>query len=189
MDPQKLAALASGPSGQSQPKPQPKGKPQKNGGGGKPNPHQGAHPDMDEKDESEQDESSEMEPGMEQYAELMQKLEASAEDVEEQAEGLDQDMLDDPGQAMDDDGKMEVEECLEGLPDDLVSAMHEHLKGISHDDAMKLADHLESEGMIDDADMVGGFLFRVGQLDGMGGEDDEHDGDDMDEDLDDEMDY
>jgi hypothetical protein len=173
---------------QSQGKPG-KGKPgkQKPGKGG--NPHQQAHPDMDEHDESSQDEGDEMPEGMEKYADLMQQLEAHAGDVEEQAEGMDPEMLEDPSQAMDDDAKMEVEECLEALDDSLVEEMHDALKGISHDDAQMLADHLEQEGMITDADMVAGFLFRVGQLDGAaGGDDHGDDGDDADEDMDDDDD-
>jgi len=190
VDPSKLAAIAGGPSGQpmqqSQGKPgkgKPgKQKPGKGGGGG--NPHQQAHPDMAEGDESSQDEGDELPGGMEKYADLMQQLEAHAGDVEEQAEGMDPEMLEDPGAQMDDDAKADLAECLEALDDSLVEEMHDALKGISHDDAQMLADHLEQEGMITDADMVAGFLFRVGQLDAAPGGDDHGDGEDADDDDD-----
>jgi hypothetical protein len=186
IDPQKLAAVAGDKGGP------PRGKPDKNSGpqpkGG--NPHD-AHPDMAESDETESDEASELPEELQQYAEFLQSLEAHAEDLEDQCDGLDGEFISDPGATPDDEQKQELEECLEACPDDLVSSFKAHGANISHDDALKLAEHLESEGMISDAEPVAGFIFHVGQvIDGFepaggggseGGEEPHEDGEDEEE--------
>lgn len=161
---------------------QPK-KGKKNGDGG--NPHKGAHPGMDEGDESPKDEGDELEGALKDKAGLVQKLEDNAQDVEEQCEGLDEAFLSDASAQPDDEQKQELEECLEALPADLVESMKSDLASISHDDAMAIANHLEDEGFVTDGEMVGGFLFHVGQVASqMNGASDGDDGGDGDEDAD-----
>jgi len=181
IDPKKLAAVAGGQSGPVMP---PKG----GGGGAKPpkggNPHDEAHPDMDEKDETAADEADELPENLKSYAKLVKLLEDNATDVEEQCEGLDADMLA-SDESPDDENKQEIEDCLESLPDDLVSEMKSSLKGVSKDDAQALANHLEDEGFVTDADAVAGFLFHCGQVYAAGG----GEGDDSDDESGDDEDY
>jgi hypothetical protein len=190
MDPKSLAVLASSPAPGS-PMP-PKGgggaPPKKNGKGGKPpggNPHAQAHPGMDESDETDKDESDELEGPLKDYAPLVKLLEKNAQDVEEQTEVLDSDFLNDASMSPDDETKQELEESLEALPDDLCAAMKEHLASISHDNAMAIAEHLEEEGFVSDAEPIGGYLFHVGQIVGSMGKDGGDDDDASDEEDDD----
>lgn len=176
MDPKKLAAVMGDKGGAPQPaKPggggggRPGGgKGNKGGGGGGGgNPHD-VHPDVDEQDEAPEDESEELDSELKPYAELVKALEDNSDDVENSLDGLDQEFLTDSSATPDDEQRQELEEVLEGLPQDLTDLMRQHLPGCSWDDAMGIASHLEEEGMISDADPVAGLLFHAGQVLGSG---------------------
>lgn len=202
MDPKKLAALAQQQGGGPMPGkgagklpgggkggggPQPK-----KGKGAGSNPHEATHPDMPEDEETAADEGAELPEELKPYAQAVKLLERDAEDLEEQCEGIDGDLLSDATAEPDDQQKAELEDSLSALSDDLVGAMKGCMKGIPQEDAMGIATHLEDEGFITDAEMVGAYLFQLGKVlgsapegedEGDGGGDD---GEDDDEDYGDE---
>lgn len=90
-------------------------------------------------------------------------LEQYSGEIEASCDELDYDMLTDPDLEMTDDDIAILQEGVLMLPPRLLKVI-ENLKGIDIDAAQTIAAHLESEGMVDDAERVAGWIFRVGQL-------------------------
>lgn len=156
MDAKKLAAFAN----QGQPQLQ-KGQP---GGGGKP--HQ--EPEHDEGAEHEEDE------GQPKFDHLKALLEQHAEDIEAAVEEMDPDLLSNYSEQLEAGDEQVLHESFGDLEDELKSEMEKTLKGVGYDDANELAEHLEGEGLVEDAHLVAGWLFRVGQMLEEGHEGGEH---------------
>lgn len=155
VDPKKLEAFANQP---------PKGG--KPGGGGKPeggNKPPGKNGGDEGGGEGGGDEDMQ-EFGDGKYGALIPLLEENAEDLEANCDELDIDMLKDPSAELADEDKQILVESFDALPDDLKAEMSAALSAISIEDARKLADHLAGEDMVDDAERMGGYLFRIGAL-------------------------
>lgn len=121
------------------------------------------------------DGGDDQEGGPGKFGQLLTLLEANAEDIESLAEEFDPDQLTDPGQELDPSDQDALKEGVESLDQPLQDEIAKSLPGITIDEARELANHLESESIVDDADRFAGWLFRVGQLDLAGGEDEDDD--------------
>lgn len=107
-----------------------------------------------------------------QFGQLLTLLENNADDVMSLTDEFDPDELTDESTELDDGEKQTLLEGVQSLDQALQGELAK-LTGISLDDAQNLAQHLESEGVVDDAERLGGWLFRVGQIDLSGGDDSE----------------
>jgi len=118
-------------------------------------------------------EEEEQAEGEDRFAKLLPLLEENAEDIEDVADEVDGDVLTDPSAELSPEDSTAIQESLDDMPKDLTDAMREAFKGgLSHDDALELANHLEEEDMVEDAERIGGWLFRAAAvLQGGGGSD------------------
>jgi hypothetical protein len=130
-------------------------------------PEEEADPGVPEGEESDADEQAEgnypppaggTNPGA-----AIPALEQYSGEIEASCDELDYDMLTDPDLEMTDDDIAILQEGVLMLPPRLLKVI-ENLKGIDIDAATTIAEHLENEGMVDDAERVAGWIFRVGQL-------------------------
>lgn len=150
MDPKKLKAFAKGGGGDEE-----------GGGGG------GGEEHDDEREEGEGEGGEESEG---RFKELIPLLEENAEDIEEMADEVDPDSLTNPEAELTPEDEQSLTDQVDQLDEGLANKMKEVLSGgLSHDDAMKLADHLAEEEMIEDAGIVGGWLFRMAAVIQKGG--------------------
>jgi len=125
----------------------------------------GPPPGEDDGQSSMDDGDDQQEGGPGKFGQLLTLLEANAADVEALAEEFDPDQLTDPGQELDPGDQDALKEGVESLDQPLQDEIAKALPGITIDEARELANHLESESIVDDADRFAGWLFRVGQLD------------------------
>jgi len=148
VDPNKMAQWAGGDAGQP-----PKGKP------GKGSPPVDEEPDeeLDGEEEQEEEETGEGNGA------LLAALEQHVDAVQECCDELDPAMLESPEEELDPQDRQILQEGFDALPEDLKQAIQ---KGgeLSMDDAMAAADHLHEEDLIDNPDVVAGWLYRVSQL-------------------------
>lgn len=133
----------------------------------------GPPPGADESADADQGGGDE-EEGPGQFGQLLTLLENNADDVMALTEEYDPDELSDESAELDDSEKKSMLEGVQSLDQALQGELGK-LSGVSLDDAENMAQHLEGEGIIDDAERLGGWLFRVGQLDlsGDGSEEDD----------------
>jgi len=89
-------------------------------------------------------------------------LEQYASEVEAACDELDYDLLTDPELEMTDDDLSILQEGVLMLPPRFLKVI-ENLRAIDWDAAQTISAHLQEEGMIEDADKVAGWIFRVGQ--------------------------
>jgi hypothetical protein len=126
-----------------------------------------AHSGIPESEESDSDEQSEGNypppAGGRNPGAAIPALEQYAKEIEASCDELDYDMLTDPDLEMTEDDIAILQEGVLMLPPRLLKVI-ENLAGIDIDGAQTIAAHLESEGMVDDAERVAGWIFRVGQL-------------------------
>lgn len=134
---------------------------------------EGEMPEGEEAEEAPEDD------GEGKYAALLPLLEANAEEISECCDELDYDSLVDPEMEMTPEDGMILQEGYDMLPDDLRAALEEAAPDISMDEASSLADNLASQELIEDPERFAGWLFRVGEMLGGGGE--EGDEEDLDE--------
>ena len=124
------------------------------------------------------------EGGQEKFAKLIPLLEEFAEDVQESSDEMDVDVLTDDSIELEPDDMAILQEGYGSLDRRLKKEMEACCGGMSMEDGMYLAEHLETEGLIDDKERVGGWLFRVGEMLGPGETpEDEPEGGDEDDDL------
>jgi len=128
---------------------------------------EGETPEGEESDADEQAEGNYPPPaGGANPGAAIPALEQYASEVEASCDELDYDMLVDPDLEMNDEDISILQEGVLMLPPRLLKVI-ENLKDIDWDAAQTIAAHLEEEGMIEDAERVTGWLFRVGQVLGM----------------------
>jgi hypothetical protein len=104
------------------------------------------------------------EGGPGKFGKLIPLLEAHAEELSAICEELDPAVLTDPASELDEGVRKSLLESVDTLPEDLQNEMIASMRNISAEEGVELATHLEGEGMIDDVDLVGGLLFRIGQV-------------------------
>lgn len=97
------------------------------------------------------------------YASLLPVLEQHADEVSEAADELDSDtlaLLDEP---ISEDEQEILAEGFNGLDRKLQKALRESLGEIPVEHAIRLAEHLENEDLIEDSERVSGWLYRLGE--------------------------
>ena len=105
------------------------------------------------------------EGGSGKYGHLIPILEEHAAELQECCDELDHEALMDPEAEMGDADIEILKEGARALPDNIKEAVMQAFgDGISMEDALRLAEHLETEGMIDDAECVAGYLVKLGDL-------------------------
>lgn len=97
------------------------------------------------------------------YADLLPLLEEHHGEIIECCDELDSDSLTLLDEPMDDDTREAIEESFNSLDRKLQKVVRETCGEMPIEHAMKLADHLEAEGMIEDTDRFAGWLYRVGE--------------------------
>lgn len=122
------------------------------------------------------------EGGPGKFGQLITLLEQHAEDVMPLTDEFDPDQLSDVAQELDDSEKDQLREGVKALDEELQAELKSALPDITIEEAQEVADHLESEGIVDDAARLAGWLFRLGEV-GLseGGEEEDTD---VDEDAD-----
>lgn len=127
------------------------------------------------------------EGGPGKFGMLITLLEANADDVMGLTEEFDPDQLTDIAQELDEEEKASLQEGAATLPEDLVAELGAALPGTSIEETREVATHLEDEAIIDDAERLAGWLYRIGEV-GLGepveGEEESEEEDDA-EDLED----
>ena len=100
------------------------------------------------------------------YDSLLPLLEESAHYLIDLCDEMNIDVLEDTSAALGDDDLEILDEGFESFPDELRSEIKRSLAAVPHDAALKLAEHLESEELIDsdDVDRVAGLLFHLGSF-------------------------
>jgi hypothetical protein len=106
---------------------------------------------------------------------LITLLEAHAEDVQALSDEFDPDQLTDVGQELDEDEQESLREGAQQLPEELQAELAKALPGVTIDEAREIAEHLETEEIIDDAERLAGWLYRLGEVGLEGGEAEEPD--------------
>jgi hypothetical protein len=129
------------------------------------------------------------EGGPGKFGMLITLLEQFAEDVLPLTEEFNPDQLIDVGQELDEAEQDQIREGVGQLDEELQAELASALPGVTLEEAQEVADHLEAEGIIDDAAALAGWLFRIGEV-GLGeggeGEDTEEEDPDADEGLEEE---
>jgi hypothetical protein len=115
----------------------------------------------EEQSEGEGEDFKEGGPG--KYGMLIPVIEQFAQDIEACCDELDTEYLTDTSEEMPEDEKQILQEGYDALEDNLKEALSV-ASGITPDDAMKLAQHLADEDIIEDDDRVAGWLVRLGQI-------------------------
>jgi hypothetical protein len=140
-----------------------------------------ANPEVDPAAEEEPAPEETEEGGPGKFGMLITLLEQHAEDVMALTDEFDPDQLVDAAQELDEAEQDQLREGASGLEEELVAEMKTALPGATIDETREVAMHLESEGIIDDAERLAGWLFRVGEV-GLG-EAEAEEGDGEEEDL------
>lgn len=104
------------------------------------------------------------EEGDGRYGALIPLLEHNATALEECCDELDEATLVEPTTALDKADEAALKSGYATLDDELKAEMERALPEISLEDALKLAQALEDEDMITDADRVAGYLVRIGSI-------------------------
>jgi hypothetical protein len=105
------------------------------------------------------------EEGPGKFGMLLTLLEQHAEDVEGLTDEFDPAELVDETVELDEPDIQALWDGFDGLDEALQTEIRASLPGVTLDEARDLASHLEAEGIIQDAERVAGWLFRVGKLD------------------------
>lgn len=123
-----------------------------------------ANPDGEggEGDMPPEEEAPPQEGGDSNFDALIPLLEANAEELESNAEELDGDLLLNVEQPLEEEDQAALIEGLEALPDDLKEGLRA-AQGLDLEKAEQLAQHLEAEEMIGDADRFAAYLVRAQQ--------------------------
>jgi hypothetical protein len=125
-------------------------------------------------------EGEEVQEGMGRFGALLPLLEENAEAVQELMDEVDSEMLTDLGRELPPEDAQAVQDALDELDDALVDEMRRAFSsGLSPELAQELGDHLEAEGIAEDGQLFGGWLFRAAQV--LAGPTDEADGADEEE--------
>jgi len=109
-------------------------------------------------------ESDMQEGGPGKFGMLITLLEANADDVMALTEEFDPDQLTDVAQELDDEERASIQEGAASLPEDLVAELSATLPGATIEETREVAMHLEDEAIIDDAERLAGWLYRVGEV-------------------------
>lgn len=104
------------------------------------------------------------EGGPGKFGMLITLLEENADDVMSLTEEFDPDQLADAAQELDEEEQSSLREGAASLPDDLQAELRAALPGATIEETREVATHLEDEGIIDDAERLAGWLFRVGEV-------------------------
>lgn len=144
------------------------------------------------------DEGMEMEEGPEEdgpgkFGNLLTLLEQYAEDVMALTDEFEPEALLDEATELEESDVEALQQGVEGLEDDLKTELGS-LSGVALEEARELAQHLADEAIIDDADRLAGWLFRVGQVglsadDGEGEEEEEIEEEELEEGDPEELDF
>jgi len=122
----------------------------------------GASPTGDEEPKAEGEAPSD-DSWLDKYAKLLVLMEEYMEEVVEASDEMDANVLTDPKAEMTPDDIGILVSGLATLDRRLTKALQESAKAIPMEVAEKMALHLLNEEMIEDADRVSGWLFRIGQ--------------------------
>ena len=117
-------------------------------------------------DEEVPEQAGEQEPDdawLDRYAKLLIMLEEYIDVVIEVSDEMDEGTLTDPKAELAPDDIGILVSGLASLDRRLSKELQASAKGLPIEVAEKMAAHLEGEGMIEDAERVAGWLFRVGQ--------------------------
>lgn len=124
-----------------------------------------ANPTGEEDMEGAPPEEGDMEEGGPgKFGVLLTLLEQNADDVMALTEEFDPDQLIDEGQELDEEEQAALRDGAMTLPEDLQGELAKALPGATVDETREIANHLESEGIVDDAERLAGWLFRLGQV-------------------------
>jgi hypothetical protein len=119
--------------------------------------------DDDEGDDEGDDDDTE-EGGEGKFGALIPLLEEFADEIVDAASNLPPDAVEDPTFTIEPEDSEVLADDLAGMPKQLTKALRECAQqGVSWDDAMKLGDHLEAEGITDDPELIAGWVFRAAQ--------------------------
>jgi hypothetical protein len=113
-----------------------------------------------------QHEAEEAEEGGEgKFGQLLPLLEAHAEDIADAIEGINPEILEDVESELEEEDSEALMDSADSLDQQLRSIMKKVFSGgLSPDEAYELADHLESEGLVDNAELVAGWFQRIAHL-------------------------
>lgn len=102
----------------------------------------------------------------EAYNAMLPMLEAAAEELNGCCEGIDEEVLLDPSMELAADEVDAITVGFGELPEDLQGALFDFAAedGIAMEETFAMADHLANEGLTENPDRLGGWLYRVGQL-------------------------
>ena len=158
IDPKKLKAFAGGADGE--PPPAAMAKP-----AAAPAPSAEDYEDTGEEAEEPEAEEEEKETETsDRFTALLPLLEAHAEELEEATVELNPDSLSDMDAELPPEDAASIEQGKASLDPELLAAMETAFSGgITAEEAHSLGDHLESEDMVSDGDVIAGYLFRLAQ--------------------------
>jgi len=122
-------------------------------------------PDSDEValDEPEEADEDFVERGQGRFGKLIPLLEEHVEVVQEAADNLSPTAYDDLGEELSIEDGAVLQESFEMAHDNLQKELRASCADISLEDCQRLADHLLSEGLLEDSERVAGWLFLVGR--------------------------
>jgi hypothetical protein len=97
------------------------------------------------------------------YAEAIETLEMHADDIAEAMGMIDDALLTDSDAVMDEEQRAAFDEAVVDLDGAVHDAVREHMADITWDEAQQVAEHLATEGNIDQAqaEHFGGFLYLL----------------------------
>jgi uncharacterized protein YukE len=97
------------------------------------------------------------------YAEAIETLEMHADDIVEAMDMVDDALLTDADTVMDEEQRAAFDEAVVDLDGAVHDAVREHMADITWDEAQQVAEHLATEGNIDQAqaEHFGGFLYLL----------------------------
>ena len=114
--------------------------------------------------EAEGEETNPGEGGVEKFAALIPMLEEFAEDVVELSDEMDVDVLLDETAEISPEDEMILKEGVATLDRRLKKELESCCGGMTMEEATTLAEHLADEGIIDDSERIGGWIYRVGVM-------------------------
>lgn len=91
-----------------------------------------------------------------EHSELMGMLREKAEDLDLAVGGIREELNHDD--MPEEDAVEQIEDAISEI-DGLKDALKKHLKGVAYKDVLALAQHLEAEDLVTDAEQVAGFLY------------------------------
>lgn len=104
-----------------------------------------------------------VESGTGRFGKLIPLLEEHVEVVQEAADNLSPTAYDDLGEELSVEDGAVLQESFEMADDKLQKELRASCADIALEDCQRLADHLLSEGLLEDSERVAGWLFLVGR--------------------------